>query len=108
MSLWCERLESLQKWGFTGDAAQLVECLHSLQEASNHSKPGVMAHTSHPSIWEVEEGVLEVQGHHWLHNELETSLGSMRPCLKNKNKAKRKAKIKGCRDGLVVKSNYCS
>ena len=39
------------------------------------------------SIWEVEAGRFEVQGHSELHRKFETSLGCMRPCLKRQGKA---------------------
>lgn len=45
-------------------------------------KVDVETHTCHPSTGDVDAGGSGVEGHSWLHNELEASLGYIRLCLK--------------------------
>lgn len=67
----------------SGDEAQLVELLPTMHEA--HIKLGMVAHTCNLSTQEAEVGVgmgSKVQGHSWLHDEFEASLGYKRPGLR--------------------------
>lgn len=51
--------------------------------------PRIVTHTCELIIWVAETRWSGIQGHIWLHSRLETSLGSMIPCLKNKKKIHR-------------------
>lgn len=69
----------------TGNVGQLVEYLYSIQKGFElwHCKmSGVAALACDPNISEVEGRGPGVQGHSWLHSELQASLGYMKPCLK--------------------------
>lgn len=41
-----------------------------------------------PAFLRQRQEAMELQGQPWAHNEFEDSLGYMRSCLKNKNKAR--------------------
>lgn len=73
----------------SGHVAQLADHLGSM-----HTKPWVrslilcklnVVSGAHPSIEEMKAVRSEMKGHLRLHGEFEAILGSMRPCLKNKN-----------------------
>lgn len=49
-------------------------------------KPGVVAYTCNLSIWKVEIGGSEIQGHAQLYSEFKNSLDYVSTCLKQNNK----------------------
>lgn len=42
----------------------------------------MVVHACNPCTQEAEAGGQAVQGHNWLHSKFKTSLGYVRPCLK--------------------------
>lgn len=58
-------------------------------------KLGVVAPTYNPNTWEIEAGRSSVQGQPPLHSEFKSSLGHVRPCLKNQlTKERKKEKVR--------------
>lgn len=70
-----------------GDIALWAECLPSIQEVLGFKLHHCINQAcSNPSIWEMEKGGSDIQGHSWLHSKFMASLGYMESHLKREGK----------------------
>ena len=53
-----------------------------------HKLAFVVVNSYNPSIWKVEAGRLEIQGHFWQHIKYRVNLGQRNPVSKNKGNRK--------------------
>lgn len=70
---------------WAGNTVWMVECLLNKKPCVEYlppHKPDMVAHACNYSIWEMEAGQSEIQGHSWLHGKFKANLGYLRPCLK--------------------------